>query len=417
MTIWILGALLIGGMAALGRQIGSIRIGVSAIGAIVAYVGTVFLAPLVSPHMSAIGLKNPITVWWLTPVVVYVLLFLVMNGIAQGIYMKVNLFFQYRAKEDARMRFQKMDDNVGLGLGILNGCVLLSVISVPIYVAGHVTVQFKSDDDPIHYSMISKMRTDLTSSGLDKIARALAPDTEDLFRMADTLSLIYHNPSIQDFLPEYPPFYALAESETIQQYLDDEEFSGLVTQKGALAKIFEHSTTLELIDNSDFMNVVRELDYEDFSAFIETGSSPMYAEDPIVGKWRIDVGRSVREYGKKFQQLRPTILGRVPNYVTARWRDLTLIVAPDNTAYLKGGDGKFPTFGQLYVMAQQRLPIAPLRGGVELKPIASGNWGGDNPAFTISLTPGGKTDAKCELKGGFLNFIQSNNTCVFYKYL
>ena len=312
MTIWILGAILIGGVAALGRQIGSIRIGVSAIGAIVAYVGTLFLAPIVKPQMATVGLTNPITVWWLTPLVVFIVLFLVMNGVAQGIYMKVNLFFQYRAKEDARMRFQKMDDNVGLALGVLNGCVLLSIISVPIYVVGHVTVQFKSDNDPFHYSIISKMRTDLSSTGLDKIARALAPDTEELFRMADTVSLIYHNPSVQDFLPEYPPFYSLAESEDIQTILEDEEYSGLITQKGSLAKIFESETTLGLLENGEFMSVVQNLDYEDFSEFIETGVSPMFKDDPIVGKWKIDVGRSVRDYGRKYPQLRPAILGRTP---------------------------------------------------------------------------------------------------------
>ncbi len=417
MTIWILGAILIGGVAALGRQIGSIRIGVSAIGAIVAYVGTLFLAPIVKPQMATVGLTNPITVWWLTPLVVFIVLFLVMNGVAQGIYMKVNLFFQYRAKEDARMRFQKMDDNVGLALGVLNGCVLLSIISVPIYVVGHVTVQFKSDNDPFHYSIISKMRTDLSSTGLDKIARALAPDTEELFRMADTVSLIYHNPSVQDFLPEYPPFYSLAESEDIQTILEDEEYSGLITQKGSLAKIFESETTLGLLENGEFMSVVQNLDYEDFSEFIETGVSPMFKDDPIVGKWKIDVGRSVRDYGRKYPQLRPAILGRVPGYVNARWRDLTLIVAPDNTAFLKGGDGKFPTFGQLYVYAQQRQVLRPMGRNVELKIVSTGSWSGDNPDYKISMTPGGKNDSECKLKGGFLNFVQSGNTCVFYKYL
>ena len=101
--------------------------------------------------------------------------------------------------------------------------------------------------------------------------------------------------------------------------------------------------------------------------------------------------------------------------MNARWRDLTLIVAPDNTAFLKGGDGKFPTFGQLYVYAQQRQVLRPMGRNVELKIVSTGSWSGDNPDYKISMTPGGKNDSECKLKGGFLNFVQSGNTCVFYK--
>lgn len=417
MTIWILGAVLIAGLAALGRQIGSIRMGVSLIGGIVAYVATIFLAPLVAPHLETVGVKNPITAWWLGPLAVFLLVYLFMNGIAQGVYMKVKVFFDYRAKEDARIRFERMDSNVGLGLGIANGAVLLCIVTVPIYIAGHVTVQLGSDNDPFVYSFLSKARKDLSGTGMDRIASAMAPKTDELFLMADTAALIYHNPEVQEFLKEYPEFYSLAESETFAEHFSG-DFGTLVTGKGGLGNILAHEKALELMNDIDFMAKLQDLDYADLQEFIQTGSSPKYADHEIVGKWRIEIPRSVRDYGRKYPQVPAAYLSRLPNYIRGRYGDITLTVAPDGVAFLKGAAGNFPTFYQLVQLVQNRQPIRPVPAKAAQQQLAIGNWSGSGDKFKFTLSgKGGKSQGDAELKNGFLSFIQSGNTCVFYRYL
>ena len=417
MTIWILGVVLIAGLAALGRQIGSIRMGISLIGAIVAYVATIFLAPLLAPHLESVGVKNPVTAWWLGPLVVYLLVFLFMNGIAQGVYMKVKVFFDYRAKEDARIRFERMDTNVGLGLGIANGCVLLCIVSVPIYVAGYITTQFSSEEDPFIYNIVSKARKDLTSTGMDKIASALAPKTDELFLMADTAALIYHNPSVQEFLKDYPEFYTWYESETFMARLDG-DFGTMVTGKGGLGNILAHETALELMGDFDFMSKIQGLDYADLQEFIRTGVSPKYQDDPLVGKWRIDIARSVREYGRKYPQVPAAYLSRLPNYIKGRYGDITLIVAPDGGAFLKGAAGNFPTFYQLVQLYQARQPLAPVPARAVKQQLAVGNCSGSGDKVSITLSgKAGKSQGDGKLQNGMLSFTQSGNTCVFYRYL
>jgi len=431
MSIWILGVILVVGLAALGRQIGSIRMGVSMIGAIVAYVGTLYLTPIVSPMMESVGIDNPITIWWLTPLVVYIILFIMMNGIAQGVYLKVNLFFQYRAKEDAKMRFERMDKNVGLALGIANGCVLLTIISVPIYVAGYITIQFKTDDDPFLYNLLNRARADLTSTGFDKISAAIAPNTDELFMIADTAALIYNNPSVQDFIAEYPDFYHFVEEDTLgsgedqdDPYSSSEEgesepdFKSLLTGKGSLAKILSHSKAQQLMKSSDFMSVIKNLDYADLNEFIKTGISPKYQDDPIVGKWRIDLPRSIREYGRKLPQLRPAYLSRLPAYAAPRFGDIHLIVCPNGNAYLKGKAGAFTQFGVLYGMIMQRMPLQGVPKNAKPKTLAVGSISASGDGkYSISLDgKAGKSGNQATLKGGFLHFIMSANTCVFYKY-
>jgi hypothetical protein len=409
--------------------------GVSMIGAVVAYVATIYLTPIAAPLMDMVGIRNPVTVWWLTPIVVYLLIFLMMNGAAQGIYMKVNLFFQYRAKEDAKIRFERMDVNVGLALGIANGCVLLTILSVPIYVAGYVSVQFKGQEsDPILYSMLNRARTDLTSTGFDKVSAALAPNTDELFQLADTAALIYHNPGVQDFLGEYPEFYHFVEENTIggdtdnsdggSSYDDEEsddfvaDFTSLLTGQGGLGAILAHPRTLELMSDSDFMGVIENIDYADLTEFINTGISPKYQDDPIVGKWRIDLPRSVRDYGRKLPQLRPAYLSRLPAFAKGRFGDIHLIISPTGSAYLKGKAGAFTAFGTLYGMIQQRMPLRGLPRNAASQTLAVGSWSAkSDDTFTVSLDGKvGKSAGDAKLKGGFLSFIQSANTCVFYKF-
>jgi hypothetical protein len=417
MTIWILGVVLIAGLAALGRQIGSIRMGVSIIGAIVAYVATIFLAPLVTPHLETVGVKNPITAWWLGPVAVFLAVYLFMNGIAQGIYMKVKVFFDYRAKEDAKIRFERMDTNLGLSLGIANGAVLLCILSVPIYIAGHVTVQLASDNDPFIYSTLSKARKDLTSTGMDKIAAAIAPKTDKLFVMADTAAIIYHNPSVQEFLKEYPEFYTLAESETFAAYFDG-DFGTLVTGKGGLGNILVHEKALEVMADLDLMTKLTDLDYADLQEFIKTGVSQKYKDHELVGKWRIDIPRSVRDYGRKYPQVPGAYLSRLPEYIKDRYGDITLTIAPDSGAFLKGAAGNFPTFYQLVTLYQNRTPLPPLPARAVPQQLAIGNWSGSGEKITVTLAgKAGKSEGGGTLKNNVLSFTQSGNTCVFYRYL
>lgn len=432
MSIWVLGVMLVAGLGALGRQIGSIRMGVSLIGAIVAYVGTLYLTSMVAPMMESI-FKSPITIWWITPLVVYIALFMVINAIGQGLYMKVHLYFNFRAKEDARLRWAKVDTNLGLALGIANGCVLLTIISVPIYIAGYVSVQFKSGDgnDPFLYNMLNRARTDLTSTGFDKVSASIAPKTPDLFQLADTAAVIYHNKSVQDFLADYPEFYTWAEEDFIFGEEEEEEvevwergdeyfepFSKVVTEQPGLSAIIRHPRAVELLQDGEFMSLIEDLDLADLSEFIATGISPNYATNAIVGKWRIDIPRSINDYARRVPKLKPTAVNKMHYYATPRWADVHVIFAPDGQAYLKGKAGTFPPLGTLYLMARDKYAVQRLPKKSVTRQLATGSWKAkDDGNLEISLKgKGGSSGPVAKLKGGFLSFIQSGNTFVGYKY-
>ena len=453
MTIWILAAVLIGGLGALGRQIGGIRMGISLLGAIIAYVSTLYLTGIVSNQLlPTIGMRNPVYIWVLSPLVVFFGVFIFINGIAQGVFLKIKVYFDYRAKEDARMRFTRMDTNVGLACGMMAGVVHLLIIMVPIYVLGYVTLQFDSPNgNPFYVNFISKARADMDGSGWDRIAASMAPETDDLNQFADTAGLIYNNKSVQDFLGEYPLFYAMAENDTImpiftgegadQQdnpmnaYSDEDEepavpYHTLVREQGNIKAIIDHPQTMELLNNPDFMDRVNELDYADLKTFIDTGESPKYAEEPIVGKWRIDTARTARETARRHAQARLSsiALQNMKIVLNNTATGITLIVSPEGSAFLKSANNAVVKFTPFMRQRMTGAEVATFAVGKRPanRTLAVGSWSGDGDGLKVDLTASGTGNAylisgvktaQTKLSGGFLMFDYGEYRMVFYKHL
>ena len=74
MTIWLLGLLLLASLAALGFRQGAIRVGVSFIGILLGALLAPALGRLLRPLLMATGLKNPMLVWVLGPLIVFVII-------------------------------------------------------------------------------------------------------------------------------------------------------------------------------------------------------------------------------------------------------------------------------------------------------------------------------------------------------
>jgi hypothetical protein len=449
MTIWIIAAVLIGGIGALGRQIGAIRMGISLIGAIVAYVATLFLTGIVADQLPSVGMRNPIYIWLMAPALVFFGVFLAINAMAQGAYIKVKVFFDYRAKEDARIRFARLDTNVGLACGLAAGVVHLLIVMVPIYMVGYVTLQLDSPNgNPFYVNLISKARADMDGSGFDKIAAAMSPETDDIFLFADTAGLIYNNKSVQDFLREYPLFYSMAENESIfKAFVGNQEevnpydevdedapppYDTLVRNQGSIKAIIDHPTTMDLITNPDFMDRINELDYADLMTFLNTGHSPVYAEEKFVGKWKIDTARTVRETQRRWQaaRLSSSAVNNMKLILNNTAHDITLTVAPDGFAYMKSANSgvvKFSPFARQRMSGQEIASFIVRKNSKKpLNTLAMGNWtgGDDGVKFDLKGSGAGNTflikgvkTGNTKVVGGSLMFDYGEYRIVFYKHL
>src|SRR5882724_8752450 len=97
MTIWILAFLLLASLAGLGWRQGAIRVAFSLVGILL---GALLAAPLsgaVKPILSATGVKSPVLLWLIPPLVVFVIVLAIFKVAALVVHKKVEVHYKYNA--------------------------------------------------------------------------------------------------------------------------------------------------------------------------------------------------------------------------------------------------------------------------------------------------------------------------------
>jgi hypothetical protein len=229
MTIWALAICLFVIVGALGRQVGAIRMSISCAGAVLG----LFLSGPLSGHLRSVlgtvGVKDPVLVWALAAPLVFLAIMLVFNSMAVAVYLKVSGYYKHRAPDDVRMRWERLDGNLGLCVGLVAAVVYLIAGSAYVYHAGYLTRQLESpNENPVWLKIVNKMREDLAGTGFDRAAAGVASVSPKFNQTADLLGLLYHNRELQSRLQDYPLFMSLAENGEVQSVLTNETFAVLL---------------------------------------------------------------------------------------------------------------------------------------------------------------------------------------------
>ena len=250
MTIWILALLLFAGVGALGRQIGGIRMGISLVGVLVALFAAGPLAPIVRSALGSVGVKNPILMWSLAAPLAFLGIMMVFNSVAAAVYIKISGYFKFRAPDDVRMRWERIDSGLGLTAGLMAAVLYLLAASSYVFHVGYFTTQIESPtDNPIWLKLTNKMSSDLTSTGFDRVAVGVGQASPGFFQMADVAGLLYHNPDLQSRLPEYPLFMSLAEQADLQGMFTNATYAPLLPAKTNISLILKEREHEPLPEN------------------------------------------------------------------------------------------------------------------------------------------------------------------------
>ena len=125
MTIWLLALLLIASVAALGYRQGGIRVAFSLIGILLGILLAPPLGRLLKGPLGAVGVKNPVLLWVLGPLIVFVLFSIIFKVAALAVHQKVDVFYKYKAGDLRLALWERLNQRTGLCLGLLNGTAYL----------------------------------------------------------------------------------------------------------------------------------------------------------------------------------------------------------------------------------------------------------------------------------------------------
>ena len=306
MLIWLLVLVLVGGFAAIGFQTGSIRASVSLLGVVLG----LLLAPLVGGLLTPLFASAGVIWQQILPTVVgFVLVWAVGFGLGFVAHKPVELHFKYREDDSTRVSFERMNKALGVFVGMLAGVLVFLAVGKSIYAKGHLTTQLAAEAgeaSPVSY--VNQLRNDMAQSGWDKIFASLDRTPAQDYAIDDILGLIHANPLIQGRVQNYPPFLALGERSEFTDLGADADFQKLLQDRAGFTAIYTHPKSQVILGNAELRQLLLATDLKDLKTYLETGKSPKFDDEKLLGRWRADVGSTVTDARRKRTNLQPADL-------------------------------------------------------------------------------------------------------------
>ncbi len=306
MLIWLLVLVLVGGFAAIGFQTGAIRASVSLLGVVLG----LLLAPLVGGLLTPLFASAGVVWQQILPTVVgFVLVWAVGFGLGFVAHKPVELHFKYREDDSTRVSFERMNKALGVFVGMLAGVLVFLAVGKPIYAKGHLTTQLAAEAgeaSPVSY--INQLRNDMAQSGWDKTFASLDRTPAQDYAIDDILGLIHANPLIQGRVQNYPPFLALGERSEFTDLGADADFQKLLQDRAGFTAIYTNPKSQAILGNAELRQLLLATDLKDLKTYLETGKSPKFDDEKLLGRWRADVGSTVTDARRKRTNLQPAEL-------------------------------------------------------------------------------------------------------------
>jgi hypothetical protein len=412
MIMWIAALVLIGATAGVGYRQGGIRAAFTFVGLVIAAAVAIICAPMFEWIFPLIGFKNPLVPKFGAPIIAFVVVSLVFKGFAAFVHRKVEYYYRYKRDDATRAVWEVMNSRLGACIGVLNGTVYFFVFALIVAVFGYTTIQIGGGESNSKVlSFLGKAAEDLKNTSMDKVVAPFNPAPPRYFDTADTLGLLYHNRNLIDRLENYPVFAALGQQPVYQSLAADKELQSLIKGRGSFEEIMANATVQNVISNSSIVTNVMEIDVQDLNQFLQTGVSPKFEKEKILGRWSYDLLGTVRLNKALKPDVGATTWLRMKNELSQRFDDLLFTAYYDNAAKLllkTNMDGKATPFEARPLKlpnGQIRTNYFPLWFTTNATYSATGKWSGSPPNYLITLgNKNGTATSEGKLDDGRLSF-------------
>jgi len=339
MILWLLALLLLASLAGIGYRQGVIRVAFSFVGILF---GALLAGPLAKPVkllLVALGMKTPPLAWLLAPIVVFLIISIIFKVAGYMIHQKVDVHFKYHAGDLRLALWERLSQRVGLCLGLANGALYLILISSVIYPLSYWTFQMSAgSEDPRMIRIVNRLGQDLQNTGFAKVARAIDPMPPIWYDAADLAGVIYRNSLLQARLARYPAFLALGERPAFQELASDTQFTEMWQRHEPVARLLEYPKAQTIVQNPELLKSIWTTvvpDLHDLLTFLETGKSPKYDPERILGRWEFNVTVALAV----FRKAKPNITSREMqfwrNWFTVAFAKTSFVAMTDHQAILK----------------------------------------------------------------------------------
>lgn len=397
MLIWTLAIVIFISLGVVGFYQGAVRVGFSLIGLILAFALAMPLSGIFKAILSAVGVEHPVLLAFLAPFTAYLVILIIFKASGLAVHRQIDTYYKYKASDTVRLLFNRMNSRIGIALGMANAFVYVVLLGVVIYSLGYFTLQVSAGDkDGFFLRTFNRLARDLESSKLTEAVAGFMPKSEKYYDGADVLGAIFQNPGLQNRLSTYPVFLTLNEKPEFKALGENTAFQEMWIKNPTLAEFRGHELVKPIADSRQWyvdFDTMLGGDFKDLKTYLETGKSPKYDDERILGRWEFDGAQSFalalrRKSNMTLQERRRLRLA----YATV-FRDAMLTATPDKKVVVK-------------------LPGMPnVRGG------ATGTWDSKSTGgYRLSLTEGDRTlELDALVENNRLTFTKDGFGLVFEK--
>ena len=297
MIIWIFALGLMAVLGLIGFYQGALRVAFSLVGLIVAALVCIPLALVIRPVLPVFGLTHPVLIAFIAPAIVYLLVLVAFKVSAVAVHKKATTHYKYDSSDTRRLLWERLNERLGICLGLANAAVYVFLVVTVAYVLGYFTIQVAtSDKDSIWLKLANSVARDIQATGMHKAVAPFVPASAMYYDASDILGDIYRNPLLQSRLSSYPVFLTLAEKTEFKGIGNDATFQEFWQRGPAIGELISHPKVKPLVEDFGlYTNVVGMLggNLTDLKEYLETGKSPKYDDEKILGRWDFDYADSL----------------------------------------------------------------------------------------------------------------------------
>jgi uncharacterized membrane protein required for colicin V production len=404
MSIWILTILVVGAGVGMGWRQGVIRAVFSFVGILFATLLAAPIGRLIQPLLHHVGLPNETEAWMVAPVVAFLVVLTLFKWGGHELHRRSEAHHKHSVSELEFSIWTRLNTRLGICVGVLNGAAYLVLLIFVIFNIGFWSVQVAASDlEPMSTRLVNSLAVEAQNTRASNVAPSVGMMPADYYRLADLAGLICQNPDLTTRLADYPMFTSLLERDDIRAITADPGFTNDWASHASMSQMLKEPSVQGLIKNNDLINVVWGVvqpNMDDLNTFLQTGKSPKYSPEIILGQWDFNV-RVTFAYLRLNQPANttPAETAAARAWMANAYARTFLIVAADNQAYLK-----FWPDSKTTPQPGQPLPTLAYKG----------QWtqAGTNYQFTLA----GDSDAKTlsgSTDGQRLMLKDDKNTFVF----
>ena len=355
------------------------------------------LSPLAGRLLPILGLHHPLWQLFMPGAIAFLVVLGIFKIAGAVLHRKMSLHYKYQKDEPLFYRWERLYTRLGLCIGVLNGAIYFFILMLPVYVAGYFATEAGGDDASAGLRLLTSLRAELHDSRLDRVVAAFDPVPPAIYQAADIIDLVLHNPLLESRLAHYPPLLLLGPQKEMQDLATDATLQEMFQKQAKISDILNYPKIHAILINPAVPEQVSSLlggDLTDLQEYLNSGKSPKFDGEKILGIWTIDVRATLTGERSRHPELSPKQIGAMRAGLVPLITGFSLVAAPNNEVLLEKQD------------PNSHLPT----------PVDQGTWKKTDTAYEVAL-PKNKPDtvAASLADDGTLQFAWDSHVLIFNK--